>query len=103
MNFNTIVDTIHLYLTEHHVQHCINLRTGEPPKTLIVRHKNVVGALAELLHILADEGINIISVRNETLDGEAAGCTHLALSAEPTPSAMQQFGRKDAVLEAIIA
>jgi D-3-phosphoglycerate dehydrogenase len=64
--------------------HCVNIRPrSEEGTSLIIRHINTVGVLAEVLHVLRDDGINVEEMENTIFRGGKAASCALKVDKEP--------------------
>lgn len=75
------------------------LHTGIP---CVVRHYNRVGVLANVLHELRSEGINIEEMENTIFDGELAACCSLVLDKKPSADLMQRIGAGENIISATL-
>jgi D-3-phosphoglycerate dehydrogenase len=75
------------------------LHTGIP---CVVRHYNRVGVLANVLHELRSEGINIEEMENTIFEGELAACCSLVLDKTPSPELMQRIGAGENIISATL-
>jgi D-3-phosphoglycerate dehydrogenase len=75
------------------------LHTGIP---CVVRHYNRVGVLANVLHELRSEGINIEEMENTIFEGELAACCSLVLDKKPSADLMQRIGAGENIISAAL-
>lgn len=75
------------------------LHTGIP---CVVRHYNRVGVLANVLHELRSEGINIEEMENTIFEGELAACCSLVLDKKPSADLMQRIGAGENIISATL-
>ncbi len=75
------------------------LHTGIP---CIIRHYNRVGVLANVLHELRSEGINIEEMENTIFDGELAACCSLILDKTPSAPLMQRIASGADIIQAML-
>lgn len=89
------------------------IETGKPlnavnPRRLhsgvrcIIRHYNRVGVLANVLHELRGEGINIEEMENTIFEGELAACCSLVLDKTPSDALMQRIASGDNIIQALL-
>ena len=78
----------------------VNSRKSHAGISLVVRHYNRVGVLANVLHELRDEGINIEEMENTVFEGELAASCSLALDKAPSDSLMQRIAAKENIIQA---
>lgn len=78
----------------------VNPRKSHAGISLVVRHYNRVGVLANVLHELRDEGINIEEMENTVFEGELAASCSLALDKAPSDSLMQRIAAKENIIQA---
>ncbi len=75
------------------------LHTGIP---LVIRHYNRVGVLANVLHELRNEGINIEEMENTIFEGELAACCSLVLDKTPSESLLNRIATGENIIQAIL-
>ncbi len=75
------------------------LHTGIP---LVIRHYNRVGVLANVLHELRNEGINIEEMENTIFEGELAACCSLVLDKTPSDSLLNRIATGENIIQAIL-
>jgi len=75
------------------------LHTGIP---LVIRHYNRVGVLANVLHELRNEGINIEEMENTIFDGELAACCSLVLDKTPSESLLSRIASGEHIIQAVL-
>lgn len=89
------------------------MATGKPPNAVnprklhtgvrcIIRHYNRVGVLANVLHELRSEGINIEEMENTIFEGELAACCSLVLDQTPTEALLQRIAASQHVIQAVL-
>ena len=75
------------------------LHTGVP---CIIRHYNRVGVLANVLHELRSEGINIEEMENTIFDGELAACCSLVLDKPPSADLLKRISAAENIIQAML-
>lgn len=75
------------------------LHTGIP---CVIRHYNRVGVLANVLHELRSEGINIEEMENTIFEGELAACCSLVLDKTPSPELLQRVAGGENIIQAML-
>ena len=89
------------------------MATGKPPNAVnprqlhtgvrcIIRHYNRVGVLANVLHELRSEGINIEEMENTIFEGELAACCSLILDQTPSEALLQRIAASQHVIQAML-
>ena len=89
------------------------MATGKPPNAVnprklhtgvrcIIRHYNRVGVLANVLHELRSEGINIEEMENTIFEGELAACCSLVLDQTPSEALLQRIAASKHVIQAVL-
>ena len=89
------------------------MATGKPPNAVnprklhtgvrcIIRHYNRVGVLANVLHELRSEGINIEEMENTIFEGELAACCSLVLDQTPSEALLQRIAASQHVIQAVL-
>ena len=74
---------------------------GRSPAThsLVVRHFNRGGVLANVLDLLREEGINVEEMENTIFEGAKAACCTFLLDAPPSESVITTLKTNDAILQ----
>lgn len=81
----------------------VNIRTTtEDRATLVVRHFNKVGVLANVLDVLRSAGINIEEMENTILQGSAAASCALHLDREPDEQALAQIRGAEHIIQVMV-
>eukprot|EP00486_Rosalina_sp_Unknown_P013197 CAMPEP_0201592806 /NCGR_PEP_ID=MMETSP0190_2-20130828/190600_1 /ASSEMBLY_ACC=CAM_ASM_000263 /TAXON_ID=37353 /ORGANISM="Rosalina sp." /LENGTH=567 /DNA_ID=CAMNT_0048051739 /DNA_START=72 /DNA_END=1775 /DNA_ORIENTATION=- len=81
---------IQTFLNTGEVVNCVNLERQSPAKySLVIRHKDVVGVLAEILNILKNNDINVQEMSNIVFKGAKSACATLQIDHKPSQSAVQ--------------
>ncbi len=81
------------------VRNCVNLEpSAKGAATLVVRHRNEVGALSGVLDVLKGAGINIEQMDNELFAGGAAAVATLHVSATPDDTTVSALTDLDATI-----
>lgn len=89
------------------------MATGKPPNAVnprqlhtgvrcIIRHYNRVGVLANVLHELRSEGINIEEMENTIFEGELAASCSLILDQTPSEALLQRIAASQHVIQAML-
>lgn len=89
------------------------MATGKPPNAVnprklhtgvrcIIRHYNRVGVLANVLHELRSEGINIEEMENTIFEGELAACCSLVLDQKPSAALLERIARSEHIIQAML-
>ncbi len=93
-----VIQAVQTLLTHGRIPHCVNLASPEAAApTLVVRHRNEVGALAKILAVLQEQSVNVFDVGTVLFDGAEAASTRLRVGAIPSPGALTRIRRDDAV------
>lgn len=80
-----VVKIVETYKKTGQPIHCVNIRPrSEEGTSLVIRHINTVGVLAEVLHVLRDDGINVEEMENTIFRGGKAASCVLRVDKEPT-------------------
>ena len=83
---------IKTFLNNGNVINCVNLQKQYLTKySLTIRHKDVIGVLAQILNILKNNKINVQEMTNIIFKGANAACATLKLDDKPSKLAMQQI------------
>jgi len=80
----------------------VNPRKLHAGISLVIRHYNRVGVLANVLHELRNEGINIEEMENTIFEGELAACCALVLDKTPSESLLARIAAGDHIIQAIL-
>ncbi len=100
---NSVVDIVRSYIQTGRPINTINVRRKSSDSiSLLVRHYNEVGVLANVLNILRHEDVNVEEMENTIFEeGEAATCT-LWLDSEPTPDMLNKIRDDDHIIQAVL-
>ncbi len=80
----------------------VNQRMLHSGVRCVIRHYNRVGVLANVLHELRSEGINIEEMENTIFEGEQAACCSLVLDKTPTADVLTRIGAAENVIQAML-
>lgn len=93
-----VIQAVQALLTHGRIPHCVNLASPDTAApTLVVRHRNEVGALVKILAVLQEQGVNVFDVATVLFHGNEAASTRLRVGSIPSPGALTRMGRDDAV------
>jgi len=80
--------------------HAVNLCQRTPAThSLVVRHFNRVGVLAQVLTLLREQGINVEEMENTIFDGASAACCTLQLDQAPSEETLAKLSVQEFVLQ----
>ncbi len=81
------------------VPNCVNVARKSPARArLVVRHRDQVGVLANVLGVLREAGINVEEVRNTVFEGATAASCALMLDERPGPAVLDRLrSRQDEI------
>lgn len=89
---------VRAFLTEEEVPHVVNVCKNTPARwALVMRTKDEVGVLANVLNVIKRHGLNIEEISNTVFDGAAAACTKLRLSGRPGDDCLREIKAFDEV------
>lgn len=95
---NETLRVIQTFLNCGQVINCVNLEKQSPAKfSLTIRHKDVVGVLAEILNILKNNDINVQEMSNIVFKGAKSACATLQIDHKPSKSAIKQINDMEKV------
>lgn len=78
----------------------VNVRKGSGGgAALAIRHYNRVGVLANVLHVLRDEGINIEEMQNLIFEKGEAACCSITVDRLPSAATLEQLGKAKDIIE----
>ncbi|MBI3929251.1 MAG: hydroxyacid dehydrogenase [Armatimonadetes bacterium] len=81
------------------VPNCVNLRTAPSDGySLVVRHEDRVGVLAEVFNCLKEAGINVQEMENLVFAGARAACARILVDNPPPESTLKAVKACDGVL-----
>ena len=70
-----VLKIIEAFLSSGQVHNCVNLEKHTPAKySLVIRHQDVVGVLAEILDTLKDDDVNVQEMSNIIFKGAKSAC-----------------------------
>lgn len=83
---------IQTFLNDGEVVNCVNLEKQSPAKySLTIRHKDVVGVLAEILNILKNSNVNVQEMANIIFKGAKSACATLQIDSKPSDQAIMKI------------
>ncbi|MEO1999268.1 MAG: NAD(P)-dependent oxidoreductase [Planctomycetaceae bacterium] len=95
-----VVRVVSRYRESGRPPHAVNLCQRTPAThSLVVRHFNRVGVLAQVLNLLREEGINVEEMVNTIFDGASAACCTLQLDEAPSEVLLTKLASQEAVLQ----
>ncbi|MDH3754090.1 MAG: NAD(P)-binding domain-containing protein [Acidimicrobiia bacterium] len=81
------------------IENCVNMETGRlGVSTIVVRHLDEVGVLAQVLAVLRANGINVKQMSNEVFVGSVAAVAAIAVDKEPSSDAVAALESIEQVL-----
>ena len=87
-----VVNIVQTYLSTGEVRNCVNLVDRTPATyVLSVRHRNRVGVLASVLHILSEAKINVESMENIIFQGIEGACANIQIDSALAPGGIKQI------------
>ncbi len=88
------------FVTSGEAPNCVNLARRTPARcTLIVRHHDRVGVLANVLGEIRQAGINAQAIENTIFEGAMAACCKIQLDQVPGADLLERIrGRADEVI-----
>lgn len=98
-----VVRIVGAYLRGALIPNCVNLaaRTGGT-HTLVVRHADRVGVLANVLGILREASINVQEMQNILFSGGDAACARINVVGEPDAAAIDRIRAAEHVFDASV-
>lgn len=92
-------EIIRAFLTEEEVPNVVNVCRNTPARwALVLRARDEVGVLANVLNVIKRHGLNIEEIANTVFEGAAAACTKLRLSGRPGEDCLNEIRAFDEVL-----
>jgi D-3-phosphoglycerate dehydrogenase / 2-oxoglutarate reductase len=86
------VRILRAFLNEGEVPNVVNIAaTSRARYQLVVRHRDKVGALANVLGVLKRHGINIQELDNTVFEGGRAGCAKIRLDHRPSEACLTEI------------
>jgi D-3-phosphoglycerate dehydrogenase len=74
------------------VPNVVNVCDNTPARfALVLRARDEVGVLANVLNVIKRHGLNIEQIANTVFDGAAAACTKLRLSGRPSEACLSEI------------
>jgi D-3-phosphoglycerate dehydrogenase len=94
------VAIVRAFVEKGTVPNCVNLARRTPARCqILVRHKDVVGVLANVLDVIRRAGINVQEVSNHVFEGAKAACCKIQLDQAPSPEVLAAIrSRTDEVI-----
>jgi D-3-phosphoglycerate dehydrogenase len=90
---------VRAFLTEEEVPNVVNVCRNTPARyALVLRMRDEVGALANVLNVLKLHGFNIEEITNTVFEGASAACTKMRLSGRPSEECLHDIRAFDEVL-----
>jgi D-3-phosphoglycerate dehydrogenase len=94
-----VARVIRAFLSEEEVPNVVNVCRTTPARfCLVLRARDRVGVLANVLSVIKRHGLNIEEVHNTVFQGAVAACTKLRLSGRPGEDCLQEIRAFDEVL-----
>ncbi|MEM1030983.1 MAG: NAD(P)-dependent oxidoreductase [Myxococcota bacterium] len=89
---------VRAFLSEGDVPNVINVMGNTAARyALILRSRDEVGVLANVLAVIKRHGLNITEVKNHVFEGASAACTKLNISGRPTDRCLAEICAFDEV------
>ena len=89
---------VRAFLTEEEVPHVVNVCRNTPARwALVLRSRDEVGVLANVLNVIKRHGLNIEEIVNTVFDGAHAACTKLRISGRPGEDCLSEIRAFDEV------
>jgi D-3-phosphoglycerate dehydrogenase len=90
---------VRAFMTEEVVPNVVNLAKTTPARwALVLRARDEVGVLANVLGVIKRHGLNIEEVANHVFEGATATCVKLRLSGRPSDECLREIRAFDEVL-----
>ena len=90
---------VRCFLTEEEVPNVVNVCRNTPARfALVLRARDEVGVLANVLNVVKRHGLNIEEMSSTVFDGAAAACTKLHVSGRPGEVCLNEIRAFDEVL-----
>lgn len=94
-----VVRIVRAFLTEEEIPNVVNVLRNTPARfALVLRSRDQVGVLANVLGVIKRHGLNIEEIKNHVFDGATAACTKLRLTGRPTDACMREIRAFEEVL-----
>lgn len=82
-----VVRIVRVWLQTGRVENCVNVAERTPAThLLVVRHRDQVGVLANVLDLISKAGINVQEMENIIFSGAAAAVARIQLDQAPSPA-----------------
>jgi D-3-phosphoglycerate dehydrogenase len=89
---NEVARIVRAFLTEEEVPNVVNVCRNTPARyALVLRSRDEVGVLANVLNVIKRHGLNVEEVANTVFDGAKAACTKLRLSGRPGEDCIREI------------
>jgi D-3-phosphoglycerate dehydrogenase len=89
---NEAVRILRSFMVKGEVPNVVNINaTSRARYQLVVRHRDRVGALANVLGVLKRHGINIQELDNTIFEGGKAACAKIRLDTRPSDACLQEI------------
>lgn len=83
---------VRAFLTETDIPNVVNvLRNTASRYAIILRSRDEVGVLANVLGVIKRHGLNIEEIKNHVFDGSSAACTKLRISGRPGDDCLNEI------------
>lgn len=83
---------VRAFLTEEEVPNVVNVCRNTPARfALVMRARDEVGVLANVLNVIKRHGLNIEEIVNTVFDGARAACTKLRLTGRPSEACLDEI------------
>ena len=90
---------VRAFLTEEELPNVVNVCRNTPARyALVLRMRDEVGALANVLNVLKLHGFNIEEITNTVFEGASAACTKMRLSGRPSEACLSDIRAFEEVL-----
>jgi D-3-phosphoglycerate dehydrogenase len=89
---NETVRIVRSFLTKGEVPNVVNINAATRARyQLVVRHRDRMGALANVLGVLKRHGINLQELDNTIFEGGKAACAKIRLETRPSDACLQEI------------
>ncbi|MCA9622720.1 MAG: D-3-phosphoglycerate dehydrogenase [Myxococcales bacterium] len=93
-----VVRIVRDFMTEVEVPNVVNVCRNTPARwALVLRSRDEVGVLANVLNVIKRHGLNIEEITNTVFDGASAACTKLRLTGRPGENCLNEIRAFDEV------
>jgi len=93
-----VVHIVRDFLTEEEVPNVVNVCSNTPARwALVLRSRDEVGVLANVLNVVSRHGLNIEEITNTVFEGAAAACTKLRVTGRPGKDCLSEIRAFDEV------